>query len=197
MWWSDVGAPAPKLSPGGHSRGAVSPALRRAPSVARRGLLGAVAALALSACGFKLRQAPNFAFQTIYVVAPDGSPLAAELRRSMGSADNVKVLTNPAEQASADVVLEVLTRQQDKVVVAQNSTGQVQEFQLRMRISFRLRTPKGKDLIVETELQQQRDVSYSETAALAKEAEEALLLRSMQSELVHQIMRRLEAVREI
>ena len=82
-------------------------------------------------------------------------------------------------------------------MVAQNSTGQVQEFQLRMRIRFRLRTPKGKDLIAETELQQQRDVSYNETAALAKEAEEALLFRSMQSELVQQIMRRLAAVREI
>jgi len=160
-------------------------------------VLGAVAALTLSACGFKLRQAPNFAFRTIFIVAPDGLPLAAELRRSIGSADDVTVLTLPADLASADVVLEILQNLQEKVVVAQNSTGQVQEFQIRLRVRFRLRTPKGKDLIPETELLQQRDVSYNETDALAKEAEEALLFRSMQSELSHQIMRRLAAVREL
>jgi LPS-assembly lipoprotein len=170
---------------------------RRAPSMVRRRLLAAPAALALSACGFKLRQAPDFAFRTIYVVAPDGLPLAVELRRSIGSADKVTVLVDPAGLASADVVLEVLSAPQEKVVVAQNSTGQVQEFQLRQRVRFRLRTPKGKDLILETELQQQRDLSFSETAALAKEAEEALMYRSMQSELVLQIMLRLAAVREI
>jgi len=160
-------------------------------------VLAAGPVLALAACGFKLRQAPDFAFRTIYIVSPDGLPLTTELRRSIGSADNVKVLMAPAELASADVVLEVLSVQQEKVVVAQNSTGQVQEFQLRMRVRFRLRTPKGKDLILETELLQQRDLSFSETTALAKEAEEALLYRSMQSELVLQIMLRLAAVREI
>ena len=176
---------------------AVSAPLPGLPSMARRGLLAAGPALVLSACGFKLRQAPNFAFRTIFIVATEGLPLAAELRRSIGSADRMKVLTDPAELASAEVVLEVLSSQQEKVVVAQNSTGQVQEFQLRMRVRFQLRTPKGRDLIVDTELQQQRALSYSETAALAKEAEEALLYRSMQSELVQQIMLRLAAVREI
>jgi LPS-assembly lipoprotein len=52
-------------------------------------------------------------------------------------------------------------------------------------------------LIADAELLQQRDVSYSESAALGKEAEESLLFRSMQSELVQQIMLRLAAVREL
>ncbi len=45
------------------------------------------------------------------------------------------------------------------------------------------------------ELQQQRDISYNESAALAKENEEALLYRDMQSDMVQQIMRRLSSVR--
>ncbi len=193
-----MGKPALNPGLGGHSSraGPLAEPLG-GPSRVRRGVLGAFAALALSACGFKLRQAPNFAFRTIFIVAPDGLPLAAELRRSIGSADDVTVLTLPADLASADVVLEIIQNLQEKVVVAQNSSGQVQEFQIRLRVRFRLRTPKGKDLIPETELLQQRDVSYNETDALAKEAEEALLFRSMQSELTHQIMRRLAAVREI
>jgi LPS-assembly lipoprotein len=39
-----------------------------------------------------------------------------------------------------------------------------------------------------------RDMSYSETAALAKEQEENLLYRAMQSDIVAQVMRRLASV---
>lgn len=56
-------------------------------------------------------------------------------------------------------------------------------------------TPAGQELIAPTELLQTRDVSYNETQALAKEAEEALLMRNMQSDMVQQLLRRLAAVR--
>ncbi|HWI80094.1 MAG TPA: LPS assembly lipoprotein LptE, partial [Ramlibacter sp.] len=75
--------------------------------------------------------------------------------------------------------------------------GQVREFQLRTRVKFKLRTPQGKELIPETELLQQRDISFNESAALAKEAEENLLYRDMQSDIVQQLMRRLAAVKTI
>jgi LPS-assembly lipoprotein len=39
-----------------------------------------------------------------------------------------------------------------------------------------------------------RDMSYNESAALAKEHEESLLYRAMQSDIVSQVMRRLAAV---
>jgi LPS-assembly lipoprotein len=41
---------------------------------------------------------------------------------------------------------------------------------------------------------QQRDISYNESAALAKEAEEILMFRDMQTDIVQQILRRLAAV---
>ncbi|MFB2351784.1 LPS assembly lipoprotein LptE [Priestia megaterium] len=44
---------------------------------------------------------------------------------------------------------------------------------------------------------QQRDISFNETAVLSKEAEEALLYRTMQSEIVQQLMRRLAAVKAL
>ena len=46
----------------------------------------------------------------------------------------------------------------------------------------------------DTELLLVRDISFTETAALAKEAEEALMYRDMQSDIVQQVMRRLVAV---
>jgi LPS-assembly lipoprotein len=73
----------------------------------------------------------------------------------------------------------------------------VREFQLRSRIRFKLRTPGGKELIPDTELVQTRDISFNEGAVLAKEAEESLLYRDMQSDLVQQILRRLAAVKSL
>jgi LPS-assembly lipoprotein len=82
-------------------------------------------------------------------------------------------------------------------VVGINASGQVREFQLRIRFTFRLRTLQGKQLIAPTEILQQRDISFNESAVLAKEAEEALLYRDMQSDIVQQVMRRLAAVRSL
>ena len=148
----------------------------------------------LAGCGFRLRQAPDFAFGTIAVPANGG--LANELRRNLSSIPDVQLL--PATEATkADVILDILSDTREKVVVGLNASGQVREFQLRNRVLFRLRTPQGKELIPQTELVQQRDVSFNESAVLAKEAEEALLYRDMQTDLVQQLLRRLAAVKSV
>jgi LPS-assembly lipoprotein len=43
----------------------------------------------------------------------------------------------------------------------------------------------------------QRDISFNESAVLAKEAEEGLLYRDMQTDMVQQLLRRLAAVKEL
>ena len=60
-----------------------------------------------------------------------------------------------------------------------------------------MRSRDGKELIPATEILQQRDISFSESAVLAKEAEEALLYRDMQTDIVQQLMRRLAAVKSL
>ena len=167
-------------------------------TVSRRTLLaslGITGLAALAGCGFKLRGVPEFAFRTLYIAAPSGSPLARELRRTLQAAGGqLTLLTEPAQLPQAQAVLDLLQEQQERNVVGLTASGQVRELQLRLRIKFKLRTPAGDELIPETELLQQRDISYSETIALAKEAEEALLYRSMQTDLVQQLTRRLAAV---
>lgn len=171
-----------------------SPAL---PSERRRTLLlAASAAVLLAGCGFQLRQAPNFAFDAIQVAPGSTSSLATELRRTISSGGTVR-LVGPGAPDPAQVVLDLLSEQREKVVVGLNASGQVREFQLRTRIRFRLRTPGGKELIPDTELLQQRDISFRESAVLSKEAEENLLYRDMQTDLVQQLMRRLAAVKTI
>ena len=162
----------------------------------RRSLLLAAAPALLAGCGFQLRQAPNFAFTSIAVASPTNTSLAGELRRSIASSGKVDVLP-PGTIDRAQVVLDLVHEQREKVVVGLNATGQVREFQLRTRLRFKLRTPQGKELIPETELLQQRDISFSESAVLSKEAEENLLYRDMQTDLVQQLMRRLAAVKTV
>ena len=159
----------------------------------RRTFLAAVAPLAFGACGFKLRGAPDFSFKTIAIGSAEASSLGNELKRSIASGGAVQVLP----VAQAQVVLVVLTDQREKVVVGLNASGQVREFQLRIRFRFRLRTPDGKELIPSTELLQQRDISFNESAVLSKEAEENLLYRDMQTDIVQQLMRRLAAIKTL
>jgi LPS-assembly lipoprotein len=161
----------------------------------RRRLLLAAAPLALAACGFELRKAPDFAFKTILINS--GSAVANDLRRNLLSLPEVKVLPAGTAPDQAQVILDVPSEVREKVVVGLNASGQVREFQLRIRLKFRLRTPQGKELIPETELLQQRDISFNESAVLAKEAEEGLLYRDMQTDLVQQLMRRLGAVKAL
>ena len=65
--------------------------------------------------------------------------------------------------------------------------------QLRYRLKFRVRDAKGRDYLPQSEIRLTRDISYSGTQVLAKESEEALLYRDMQSDMVQQILRRLAA----
>jgi len=96
--------------------------------------------------------------------------------------------------AQAQVVLEAIDDVREKVVVASNSVGQVTEFTLRDRFSFRLKSVNDRELIPKTEILLNRDLSYTESAALGKEQEEAFLYRAMQSDIVAQVMRRLASI---
>ena len=77
--------------------------------------------------------------------------------------------------------------------MASTAFGQVRELQLRSRFGFRLRTPAGRELIPATEIPAVARHGYSESAALAKEQEEALY-RSMQNDIAAQVLRRLASV---
>jgi len=154
--------------------------------------LASLSGLVLQGCGFTLRGSQNYAFSTLAVMPNPGGAVAIELRRSFGS--NVHVLAPNEPLTQAQVVLDILQEQREKIVVGVNSSGQVREFQLRIRVKFRVRTPHGVELTPDAEILQQRDISFNESAVLAKEAEERLLYRDMQSDIVQQLIRRLAAV---
>jgi len=151
--------------------------------------------LGLSACGFQLRQAPNYPFRTLFISVAETSVFGQELKRNISASGRVEVITDPKQVERADVIFDLLLELPEKVILSRTSAGAVREFQLRLRIRFKLRTRDGTELIPDTEMVQERDISFNENAALSKETEEALLYRDMRSDLVQQILRRLAVAR--
>lgn len=151
--------------------------------------------LSLTGCGFKLRSSQAFAFQTI-AVTPEGSGgVAAELTRHF--ANSIRPIAPNDRGEAAQVIVDITQEQREKNIVGINASGQVREFQLRMKVRFRMRTSEGRELIAESEISQQRDISFNESAVLAKEAEEDLLYRDMQSDIVQQLLRRISTVKSL
>ena len=161
----------------------------------RRLLLLGVVTATLAGCGFQLRQTGDYPFKTLYAGFPTSTPLGAELSRQLRGTGRIELLTEAKQAQQADVILDILQEQRQRVVVGLNASGQVRELQFRMTIRFRLRTPQGVEWIEPAELYQQRDLSFSETAALSKEVEEAMLYRDMQNDIVQRIVRRLSRVK--
>ena len=66
---------------------------------------------------------------------------------------------------------------------------------MRYRVSFRLVDTKGEELIPTTELALRRIMPFTNQQVVAKEGEEAMLVREMQGDSADQIVRRLGAVK--
>ena len=156
-------------------------------------ILLTLAALALGGCGFQLRGTASLPFETLYM-APTSQPgVALDLKRNIQSGTSTRLVDDPKK---ADAILDLTTEAREKVILSLAATGRVREYQLRYRVGFRVRDAKGGEFVPATTVQLTRDVTYSDTDVLAKESEEQLLYRDMQSDLVQQIMRRLAAAQK-
>ena len=150
-----------------------------------------VLALILAGCGFRLRGTADVPFQTLYVPNAD-SGIALDLKRNVQAGTQAKVVDDPQK---AEAILAFSTENREKNILSLTGTGRVREFQLKYSVGFRVHDGKGGDFIPQTTIALTRDITFSDTEVLAKEAEEQLLFRDMQSDRVQQIMRRLAVSR--
>jgi LPS-assembly lipoprotein len=149
----------------------------------------------LTACGFQLRGSSGqyaMPFKSIYLAFPDTSSLGTELRRNLRGGDLVDVVADPAK---AETRFEVVSETRGKQILSLNAQGRVREYLLTYTLVFRLRDAAGNELLEATEISLKRPLPYDEKQVLAKESEEALLYRDMQTDLVQQILRRLASVK--
>lgn len=149
------------------------------------GLLGL-----LTACGFHLRGDVSLPYQTIYFGLPGNSVLGAKLKLNIMSGKGTRVVDVEKE---AEAIFRQVLERREKLILSVNNQGRVREFQLRLTYVFRLMDQKGRDLSPVHEIVMVRDVSFNDSAILAKEQEELLLWEDMQQDLVQQVLRRLQA----
>jgi len=146
----------------------------------------------LAGCGFQLRGSATLPFDTVYVPGASGG-IALDLKRNIQAGTNAKVVDDPK---NAQAVLEFSREERQKVILSLTGTGAVSEYQLRYLVSFRVHDAKGKDYVPTNTIELTRDVTFNDAQVLAKETEEQLLYRDMQSDMVQQIMRRLAAAKQ-
>lgn len=149
---------------------------------------GMTTAFLLSACGFQLRGEPQTGIKALHVSAAVGSGVYGDIRRALAGT-STRVVASPSE---AQAHLRILAEGREKTVHTITGTGRVYEFRLLLVVRYELVVP-GRELplIASTEAEARRIITYSETAPIAKEAEEQLLYKDMQVELADRILRQI------
>lgn len=155
-------------------------------------ILALAAVTALAGCGFHLRGAATYPFATLYLNAPPGDPLTAELRRMIAGSAGTKLADKPGD---AEAILDLTGIVDDKQVLSLSGGGRAREFMLSKRATIGVRDQAGRTWLPVSEVQVRRTYSFNEAEVLAREAQEARLLREIQSDVVQQIVRRLQAAR--
>jgi LPS-assembly lipoprotein len=153
------------------------------------GLLGAASLLA--GCGFQLRRSAALPFRTLHTNFAPTSAIGAEFRLLVRVAEDTELVDDPNK---AEARLEVLREQREREVVAFSTTGRPREYQLRLRFAFRVVSAQSRELLPPTVLVLSRDITSTDIEVVAKQQEEELLYRDMQSDLVQQLLRRLAAI---
>lgn len=148
----------------------------------------------LSACGFHLRggQSAQLPYASLYVDLPRHSEIGVALRRYIAATGNTRVAERREE---AEAVFQQVSDTREKAILSLNASGQVREYRLQTRYRFRIVDKTGRQLVPVNEINLSRDVTFSDSAILAKEQEEALLWRDINSDLLGQILRRLSIVK--
>jgi LPS-assembly lipoprotein len=107
-----------------------------------RAVAGFALAALLAACGFHLRGDVTYAFATLQVTGPPQSPIVIELKRTLQSSGNVKLVEVPKD---AQAILDVTNVSDDKGVLSLSGGGRVSEYVLTKRVSFNLHDIEGRD----------------------------------------------------
>lgn len=154
------------------------------------GVLALLFASLLAGCGFQLRGTADLPFKTIYMPPADQPGVALDLRRNIQAGTRTIVVDDPK---NAEAVIEFTQESREKTILSLAANGRVREFELQYRVSFRVHDNKGGEFVPANTVLLKRAVTFSDTDILSKEKEDQQIYRSMEFDMVRQIMRRLEA----
>lgn len=152
-----------------------------------------VATLMLSACGFHLRGAYSLPFDKLYITLPESAELHAVLKRNIEASTQTRIV---GKQDEAQATLQILADTPVKRILSLNSAGRVREYQLVRTFVFKVTHPKGGEYVPQSSIVMSREMTFDDAAVLSKEAEEVLLWRDIQNDLVQQLLRRLATAKQ-
>ena len=151
--------------------------------------------LLLSACGFHLRghglREAAFSFHSIYLKAPAETPFVSGLRKGL---ESYKLEVAPSAK-KADLIFQVVSESRDKQILALGGGGQVNEYELYYRVSFRVYDNQQRNWLPAGEIKLQRDFNYSNSQILAMTEAETQIYNDMYSDAVQQVLFRLSLAR--
>ena len=153
-------------------------------------LLALCLAATLGGCGFALRGSANLPYESLYIDLPANNALGVELARNLRAGTNTRIVE---QRSQAQAILQASAETRSKTILSLGSSGAVREFRLRYGFSWRLINQNGADIAAPRKLEIERDYSFNDNQVLAKESEETLLYRDMQTDMVQQVMRHLAA----
>lgn len=157
-----------------------------------RRLSSVVLVLALSACGFQLRNALTLPpdLGPVRVVSVDRySELAESLARSLELAGATAATSDVANAA----VLDVLAEHWGDTPISVDALGRSQEFSLRYAVIFELRKGDGSVLVPRETIELSRDYVSNPVNAIGTEGEREILQRELRREMASAVLRRIDA----
>ncbi|MEM7018171.1 MAG: LPS assembly lipoprotein LptE [Pseudomonadota bacterium] len=158
----------------------------RSPNYKPIVLLAAV--LFISACGFKLKGPIELPpdLSPLYIHSLNADAMAAAVVQAL-TEQEIELTANQSE-AKVGLILED-ERVDRRVLSVSAASGRLAEIELNHRVELFVLRPDGSVLLDRQVISQVRDLTFDETAVLAKGAEEAALLEDLQREVLSQILR--------
>jgi LPS-assembly lipoprotein len=158
-----------------------------------RGAVLVLLSLALSACGFHLRDALMLPSDLgpVRVVSPDPySPLAQSLSKALARAG-----ATPAAAGATDnmATLRIVSESWGNTPLSVDSLGRAQEYTLRYAVIFQLRRADDTDLVPLQTIELSRDYISVPTNSSGTQGEQEVLGRELRREMVASILRRIDA----
>ena len=157
-------------------------------------ILALILAATLAGCGFHLRGAGSskLPYKTMYIALPETAEVNIWLQRYINASGSTEIV---ADAKTADATFQQLADSRQKTILSVNAQGRVREYRLQLNYTFRVVNQQGQVLVEPNEINLNRDISFDDSNILAKDLEENLLWRDMNSDLVNQIMRRLSIIK--
>ena len=147
----------------------------------------------LTGCGFHLRgPGEPLSFSRLYLDGNVNAPLTATLQRKLR---HYPGLTLVDRADAADVRLQILGEQRERVILSLTTAGRVREVTLRQRLRFQVLNVQGDALLNPDTLLSERVLSTNDTDTLAKESEENQIYQQLEDDAIRLLLLRLQALR--